>query len=1104
MKKTLLFSFLVFLTSLTCFAQLPCGNGDISLETEQITQSLIRQYSKFNQNKRLSADPVYIAVKPHFIRTDAGVTTMSMAAFNNAIAICNKYFINAGIQFYICGTPANTPNNIDNTAAYDWTITNAQQFTLTNANNVNNAHNIYFTRSTGGSGGFSYGATQDKTYNLCFVVNHQANDNKTFPHELGHYFNLAHTFNNSAHATVARRELVTRNNAEVAPRLSANCVAEGDFVCDTPADPYVAGDVVVPGTRLPDCNTTGTGLTVVDANGDSFVPYPRNVMDYYFCSPYIFSPQQYLRMNAALAVNNVPNADATKRYTLDCAETVQTAPTGVTITPLSASVALGATISWTDNSSNETGYIIERSTSAADGFVAIGGVDAGVTSFTDATTLRGVTYYYRVKASNTKNNYNVAVPSFTTGAICGPQYSVGACLANRNINNFQVSTVSGSVLINNSNTGCSANSYGDFTSLGTTNVTAGSTCNFTMNTGGGSYYAEHIAIWIDTNNDNDFDDAGERVYQSTGDVMNMTTRINGSFTIPNLTVVGNVRLRIRSRQKGDGPITEPCGEFSTGEAEDYFLNIVQSINITSPVAAVCPPVNTFSVSFEPNFVPSGGNTYSVQMSNASSSFASPTIIGTGSGSPINVTVPLSTPIGTNYKIRVVASSPAVTGTESPIFGFGTSTASIALAGRDIIQTGQSSSAIISFTGAGPFSFTMNGSTVSGITTTTYTQSLSPTTTTTYTLSSASGGCGAATVSGNAKVSVIAYCVPIIYFNCDPAATGAKAAIDRVLIKNASNVTVLDNTSGNCSTYNFSDYTTTVAAMQARAGDAFNISCKGVTSSGGSFYQLGYSIWIDYNQDNDFADAGELVAQFARQGSVTSGSFTIAAGATVGNLRMRIRAKYAATTSDFPTDPCTDMNQGESEDYLVSIQTALPVTLSYFKAEKTPENTARLAWQTSSEQNAVAFEIWRGANLNALENIGKIAAFGQSNSPQNYQFEDISPLKNLNYYRLRQIDNEANTQDFRPISLDFSGEGSPQLIVFPNPNKGQSFTVEGSDLEKGIFLLYDSQGRNLKINTKAKSSQSYIISPVLALQEGVYVLQHQQDNKTRSVKVVVVE
>ena len=80
------------------------------------------------------------------------------------------------------------------------------------------------------------------------------------------------------------------------------------------------------------------------------------------------------------------------------------------------------------------------------------------------------------------------------------------------------------------------------------------------------------------------------------------------------------------------------------------------------------------------------------------------------------------------------------------------------------------------------------------------------------------------------------------------------------------------------------------------------------------YSEGYAVWIDYNKDGDFADAGEQVFTKATSTATTaSGSFTIPATATLGSTRMRVSMKYNGT----PT-ACETFSYGQVEDYTVNI------------------------------------------------------------------------------------------------------------------------------------------------------------------------------------------
>ncbi len=86
---------------------------------------------------------------------------------------------------------------------------------------------------------------------------------------------------------------------------------------------------------------------------------------------------------------------------------------------------------------------------------------------------------------------------------------------------------------------------------------------------------------------------------------------------------------------------------------------------------------------------------------------------------------------------------------------------------------------------------------------------------------------------------------------------------------------------------------------------------------GSVYSEGYAVFIDYNRDGDFADAGETV--YTRAATTTTpivGTFTIPSTATTGITRMRVSLKYNA----IPT-ACETFSYGQVEDYSVQILAA---------------------------------------------------------------------------------------------------------------------------------------------------------------------------------------
>lgn len=126
-----------------------------------------------------------------------------------------------------------------------------------------------------------------------------------------------------------------------------------------------------------------------------------------------------------------------------------------------------------------------------------------------------------------------------------------------------------------------------------------------------------------------------------------------------------------------------------------------------------------------------------------------------------------------------------------------------------------------------------------------------------------------------------------------------------------NVTLstLNNTSGNNNGY--ANFTASLGTTLA-TNTAYTFSgTPGFTATAFSEF---WRVWIDYNGDLDFLDAGEQVfGPTTGSTAAVSGSFTVPSTATLGTTRMRVAMKYNAA----PTS-CETFQYGEVEDYFVTI------------------------------------------------------------------------------------------------------------------------------------------------------------------------------------------
>ncbi|MCC9017674.1 M4 family metallopeptidase [Flavobacterium lipolyticum] len=105
---------------------------------------------------------------------------------------------------------------------------------------------------------------------------------------------------------------------------------------------------------------------------------------------------------------------------------------------------------------------------------------------------------------------------------------------------------------------------------------------------------------------------------------------------------------------------------------------------------------------------------------------------------------------------------------------------------------------------------------------------------------------------------------------------------------------------------------TAISTNAAKGTAYTITITPVWTS--TIYSEGYAVFIDYNQDGDFTDAGETVWTKATSTAATAtGTITIPATATLGTTRLRVSMKY----NGIPTS-CESFSYGQVEDYSINI------------------------------------------------------------------------------------------------------------------------------------------------------------------------------------------
>lgn len=250
--------------------------------------------------------------------------------------------------------------------------------------------------------------------------------------------------------------------------------------------------------------------------------------------------------------------------------------TSVTVTPTGDGSLYTANNNFgdgTDIGSNE--YIVYKGT----------GTEVTVTGLTNTTA-----YFFKVFARK-DSSWSSGIEENETPVLswCIPTPS---SVDGNGITNVSLGSIDNS-------TGAESGNYGDY-SAQSTDLEQGQnvTCAITFETG----FTYNTKIWIDYNNDGDFDDANEEVYSGTSTASNPTT-LNANFTVPISASLGQHRIRIGSADAGGfGGEVIPCYNDAYGSYEDYTINVIApstdtQVEFTLASASVSEGVGTYDLEF---------------------------------------------------------------------------------------------------------------------------------------------------------------------------------------------------------------------------------------------------------------------------------------------------------------------------------------------------------------------------------------------------------------------------------------------------------------------------------------------------------------------------
>lgn len=196
------------------------------------------------------------------------------------------------------------------------------------------------------------------------------------------------------------------------------------------------------------------------------------------------------------------------------------------------------------------------------------------------------------------------------------------------------------------------------------------------------------------------------------------------------------------------------------------------------------------------------------------------------------------------------------------------------------------------------------------------------------------------------------------------------------------------------------------------------------------------VYVDWNQDNDFVDAGEsydigtITNSTGTDAIQLTGSIAVPAAATIGNTRMRVVKRYGS----YPTGPCqTGSGYGQAEDYTltVAVPSCSPPVATFTVVPDCVNNQYSVSVDVSSLGTATSVAIKEGATTFVTATATGIFTAGPFNAGTNHTLtleHNVDAICNVNSpvqsYQCPAVNDEcANAIELIPAATCTSISGN---------------------------------------------------------------------------------
>jgi GEVED domain len=217
------------------------------------------------------------------------------------------------------------------------------------------------------------------------------------------------------------------------------------------------------------------------------------------------------------------------------------------------------------------------------------------------------------------------------------------------------------------------------------------------------------------------------------------------------------------------------------------------------------------------------------------------------------------------------------------------------------------------------------------------------------------------------------------------------------------------------------------------------------------------------------------------------------------IRFRLTTRPGMTTAT----PNGFFENGEVEDYPVTVTAVLPAENVLLTAKKINTNTTAVNWKPVSETTFTGYELQRSADGANWQTIYTTSIVPLNNL--NYNYTDLNPSVPYSYYRINLLKSSGAFLYSNIAKLDFAAKNN--ISISPNPAKSTTaLTVQSVLAGAAAVNIIDYLGKAVyQQNIILIKGENKILLPVVEkLSAGIYKVRVLLNNEVLSTNLIVIE